>query len=531
MPSSALDDYEFGPTLGKGSFGEVKAAINIYTGQEVAIKIVDKSGSMKEEDRHQLREEVRILSLLDHPNIVKLHDVIETVRHAYIVLELIEGRELIDYLMARKTLEEGEARHLFRQIIDGVEHCHSRGVAHRDLKLENLLLDHDNNVKIIDFGLAAEMREGELLTQACGSLHYVAPEILCSASCGGYVGANVDVWSCGVILFALLLGRLPFVGDDRVQLEKAILDGRYSVSENVSDEGQDLMKHMLMRDQHLRIKISGIKEHAWFKGCHDEKGAPKVVLRRPSWQNEPTLVPGALDEPPVTSLLTTTFVLSQLGKPPRERSGGWVRGTVVESVKSWRDSFNRNARCRRVRARESPSRDSEPSLDGALSASPEKACQEQHGKAKELIFPVESPVIATLADPQLLTTDFVLLELGRPLKERQDGWSRDPAALPRPRRSCRDGQRLRYRAPPIIETDSPVLTSESEVSSVHVSPVGGACQQTSEEFLVAPIAIDCLSTDFVMSELGRSPQKARGGWAVDSTAIPDRPRTVAFGSS
>jgi len=506
MPSKSIDDYEFGPTLGKGSFGEVKVAINIYTNQEVAIKIVDNTRVAGEENLHQLREEIRILSLLDHRHVVKLYDVIETQCHVYIVLELIEGQELSEYLLARKRLTEDEARRLFQQIIDGVEHCHSRKVAHRDLKLENILVDNDNTVKIIDFGLAAEIHVGELLTKQCGSLHYVAPEILSVTSSSGYDGPAVDVWSCGVVLFALLRGRLPFGGDTQPDIERSIEKGRYMLPEYVTDKGKDLVTKMLTKDRYERISIPQIRKHAWLQGLESSAA---------------TIASGAGS--PVSNLLTTAFVLFELGRPPKEQRGGWVSGTTAASIQSWRGSFVDCSNGRRLRHRPSPRVDavqviasrSHPSSSGAL-----------HTQALSTLASEDPSSFGPgLLTPDLLTPDFVLYELGRPPRERKGGWVGDATAIPNRQSVGSSGgcsTRRRRR----------VMTTRSIETWPVASPPR---QEPPRETFVVPtsaspswVAPDLLTTNFVMFELGQ-PTKSKGGWVRDSVGIPHRPRRCSSG--
>jgi len=185
-------------------------------------------------------------------------------------MECVTGGDLFDYLVKHVRLDESEALRLFRQLIDGVDHCHTSGVVHRDLKAENILLDGNNNIKIADFGFAAELIPGELLTKSCGSPNYAAPELLYKGC--QYRGPEIDVWSCGVILFALLTITLPFDADSIPALFRLIKRGRYNLPGYVSDDAKDLIQRMLTVDAEKRISISEIRQHSWFTaGAHEEK--------------------------------------------------------------------------------------------------------------------------------------------------------------------------------------------------------------------------------------------------------------------
>ncbi|XP_040950967.1 CBL-interacting serine/threonine-protein kinase 8 isoform X2 [Gossypium raimondii] len=200
--------YEIGRTIGEGTFAKVKFAQNTETGESVAMKVLDRSTIIKHKMVDQIKREISIMKLVRHPYVVRLHEVIASRTKIYIILEFITGGELFDKIVHKGRLSEAEARRFFQQLIDGVEYCHSKGVYHRDLKPENLLLDSLGNLKISDFGLSALPEQGvSLLRTTCGTPNYVAPEVL---SHKGYDGAVADVWSCGVILYVLMAGYLPF---------------------------------------------------------------------------------------------------------------------------------------------------------------------------------------------------------------------------------------------------------------------------------------------------------------------------------
>ena len=246
--------------LGSGSTSKIKLAIHQDTKLPVAIKIIKKE-SFQENPQLQpkIQREIALMRLFDHPHILKLLDILESPRHLYIGLEYASKGELFDYVVNKKQLDEQEAMNFFRQIIYGLEYLHSLGICHRDLKPENILLDEKYNIKIADFGFARFTKTNTAAT-SCGSPHYVAPEVI-----GGevYDGRAADVWSCGVILYAMLTGNLPF--DDpsiRVLLGK-VRKGQF-VMPPVSPPFQDLLSRMLTKDPHARIKISEIKRHPAF---------------------------------------------------------------------------------------------------------------------------------------------------------------------------------------------------------------------------------------------------------------------------
>ncbi|XP_074590089.1 SNF1-related protein kinase catalytic subunit alpha KIN10-like [Curcuma longa] len=257
-----LQNYKIGKTLGIGSFGKVKIAEHLLTGHKVAIKILNRRKIKSMEMEEKVRREIKILRLFMHPHIIRLYEVIETHSDIYVVTEYVKAGELFDYIVEKGRLQEVEARRFFQQIISGVEYCHRNMVAHRDLKPENLLLDSKCNVKIADFGLSNVMRDGHFLKTSCGSPNYAAPEVISGKL---YAGPEVDVWSCGVILYALLCGTLPFDDENIPNLFKKIKGGIYTLPSHLSALARDLIPKMLVVDPMKRITIPQIREHAWFK--------------------------------------------------------------------------------------------------------------------------------------------------------------------------------------------------------------------------------------------------------------------------
>lgn len=204
---SRIGNYEFGKTLGKGTFGKVKEAIHIPTGEKVAIKIIDKNSIEDEDDEIRIQREVDIMKKVRHPNIVYLYEIIETADHVFIINEFAEQGELFRVMTNEVRLKERAAGRIFYQILNAVEYLHRLNIAHRDLKPENILLDTDYNVKLIDFGLSNYNESGKLLTTACGSPCYAPPEMVAGKSYNGIVG---DVWSLGIIFYGMVCGTLPF---------------------------------------------------------------------------------------------------------------------------------------------------------------------------------------------------------------------------------------------------------------------------------------------------------------------------------
>lgn len=258
----SLRNYKLGKTLGHGSFGKVKIAEHVLTGHKVAIKILNRRKMKQQGMEEKVRREIKICSLFVHPHIIRLYEVIETPMDIYVVMEYVKSGELFDYIVEKGRLQEDEARHFFQQIICGVEYCHRNMVVHRDLKPENLLLDSKGNVKLADFGLSNIMRDGHFLKTSCGSPNYAAPEVVSGRF---YAGPEVDVWSCGVILYALLCGTLPFDDENIPNLFKKIKGGIYTLPSHLSPGARDLIPRLLVVDPMKRITTAEIRQHNWFQ--------------------------------------------------------------------------------------------------------------------------------------------------------------------------------------------------------------------------------------------------------------------------
>ncbi|KAF5206014.1 Cbl-interacting protein kinase [Thalictrum thalictroides] len=255
--------YEVGRTIGEGTFAKVKFAQNTETGESVAMKVLDRTTILKHKMVDQIKREISIMKLVRHPYVVRLHEVLASRTKIYIILEYITGGELFDKIVHQGRLSEAESRRFFQQLIDGVEYCHSKGVYHRDLKPENLLLDSIGNLRISDFGLSALPPQGvSILRTTCGTPNYVAPEVL---SHKGYNGAAADVWSCGVILYVLMAGYLPFDEIDLTTLYSKIEKSEFSCPSWFPVGAKSLIQRILDPNPHNRIRIEDIRNDDWFK--------------------------------------------------------------------------------------------------------------------------------------------------------------------------------------------------------------------------------------------------------------------------
>ncbi|KAF3329556.1 CBL-interacting protein kinase 23 [Carex littledalei] len=257
--------YELGRTLGEGTFAKVKFARNVDTQETVAIKILDKEKVLRHKMIGQIKREISTMKLIKHPNVIHMYEVMASKTKIYIVMELVTGGELFDKIASRGKLKEDEARKYFQQLIDAVDYCHSRGVYHRDLKPENLLLDSRGVLKVSDFGLSAlhqQVREDGLLHTTCGTPNYVAPEVISNK---GYDGAKADLWSCGVVLFVLMAGYLPFEDTNLVSLYKKISKADFSCPAWFSTSAKKFIKKILEPNPQKRITISEVIENEWFK--------------------------------------------------------------------------------------------------------------------------------------------------------------------------------------------------------------------------------------------------------------------------
>ncbi|ORX85461.1 Pkinase-domain-containing protein [Anaeromyces robustus] len=258
-------------TIGKGEFGKVKLAYDPQKEIEVAIKFIKRSNITSAQKQAKLEREINILQNLNHPNIVRLYDVIETEKYIGIVMAYANGGELFEYISENQYLSEEESAKFFIQLLDGVQYLHSRHIVHRDLKLENLLLDDKGDIIITDFGFANNSRKNPsgLLSTSCGSPCYAAPELVINDN---YIGEAADIWSCGIILYAMLCGYLPFDddpnnpdGENLDLLYKYILESQLTFPEYVSEDAQELVCGMLIPDPEKRWPMEKVINHKWLR--------------------------------------------------------------------------------------------------------------------------------------------------------------------------------------------------------------------------------------------------------------------------
>jgi len=278
---SLKENYKLDKVLGEGSFAVVRKGIKKSTNEEFAVKIIDKT-NLESDDQLALQTEVEILSQIDHPNIVKLHEIYDEKTRFNMVMELMTGGELFDRIVEKEHYSEKEAADTIRPVVDAIRYCHSMGIAHRDLKPENLLYattDPNSIIKITDFGLA-KVINNDLMTTACGTPGYVAPEILIGK---GYDNA-VDYWSIGVIIYVMLCGFPPFFEDSNEKLFDAIKQGEYEFPspqwDQISDYAKDLIKKLLVVDPYKRLDADGILKHPWIVGdVTPRKNLPTVSAK------------------------------------------------------------------------------------------------------------------------------------------------------------------------------------------------------------------------------------------------------------
>uniref|UniRef100_A0A8C8LU85 Protein kinase domain-containing protein n=1 Tax=Oncorhynchus tshawytscha TaxID=74940 RepID=A0A8C8LU85_ONCTS len=264
--------------------GLVKLGIHCVTCQKVAIKIVNRE-KLSESVLMKVEREIAILKLIEHPHVLKLHDVYENKKYLYLVLEHVSGGELFDYLVKKGRLTPKEARKFFRQIISALDFCHSHSICHRDLKPENLLLDEKNNIRVADFGMASLQVGDSLLETSCGSPHYACPEVIRGEK---YDGRKADVWSCGVILFALLVGALPFDDDNLRNLLEKVKLGVFHMPHFIPPDCQNLLRGMIEVDATKRLTLEQIQKHNWYIGGKNEPEPEQPVPRKVAIRSLPS---------------------------------------------------------------------------------------------------------------------------------------------------------------------------------------------------------------------------------------------------
>ena len=300
-PNTSLHFYKYGRLIGQGAFGKVNLGLNILTGRIVAVKSFDKNNAeLTGDNMKKIKYETDLMKKLNHPNITKILEMFEDEKYFLIIMEYINGGNLFSFVKKRRKLSEKTAKFLFRQIILGIQYIHQQNIVHRDIKLENLLIDLNNNVKICDFGIGRKIAsKNQLLFDQCGTLMYMAPEILLSTKEKGYEGFPVDIWSAGISLYIMLSGTLPFNyknkkngneddeneeneeeesisdkskknDDDNFELQYSIVYKEPKHIEKISDEARDLLKGLLNKDPKKRLTCDQILNHPWLYGFKDK---------------------------------------------------------------------------------------------------------------------------------------------------------------------------------------------------------------------------------------------------------------------
>ncbi|XP_028265791.1 NUAK family SNF1-like kinase 1 isoform X2 [Parambassis ranga] len=344
--------YEVMETLGKGTYGKVKRAVERASMKTVAIKSIRKERITDDLDRIHIQREIEITSSLRHYNIIRFHEVFESRDKIVIVMEYASRGELYDYIQERRRLPEADARSIFRQITSAVHYCHKNGVVHRDLKLENILLDQDLNVKLADFGLSSNFQRGTLLQTYCGSPLYAAPEIVKGLP---YQGPEVDCWALGVLLYALVYSSMPFDGASHAKLTEQISQGRYR-RPNPPSDACALIDWLLTVRVDERATIEDVANHWWVNWGYEEsvcdcpssphQECPSPLLARYiDWQNRVaaatsmTIDPGCLSsDSSCPSQMTPNPYYFTLPLKNDCGGGGRVRGGMSNLKKSRKEN-------------------------------------------------------------------------------------------------------------------------------------------------------------------------------------------------
>ena len=258
-PKTNNQFYLFGRQIGHGAFGKVNISLHVASGRLVAIKTFTKKNLKNKHAKNKINHEIEMLSRLRHPFITQILDSFETDKHIFIVMEYICG-DLLGFIRKRGKLSESMTKVIFKQIIEGLRYIHKKKIVHRDIKLDNILIDLNNTVKICDFGVSKRINKGDIMYDHCGTPAYIAPEIFKNR---GYEGFSCDIWSAGVTLYYMLGGVQPFCADSMKDLEKIILEGKYDKLEDISDEANDLINRMLQLDPKKRLTDDEILNHPW----------------------------------------------------------------------------------------------------------------------------------------------------------------------------------------------------------------------------------------------------------------------------
>jgi calcium-dependent protein kinase len=260
-------DYQIQEMLGKGAFGKVVKALHLPSREFRAIKIID-TKKMHKEDKLKIFQEIKILSKLDHPNIIKIYEYFNSNRNIFIVTELLTGGELFDKIIKMQDFSEVYAAKTIKEVLSAIQYCHEKKIVHRDLKPENILVE-DETIKIIDFGTSRKFEANKMMSNSHGTPYYIAPEVLFNR-----YNEKCDIWSCGVILHILLCGLPPFNGRTDTEIMENVKLAQFSFGKkfnHVSNEAKDLIKKMLNVDFEKRPSAKQCLEHEWFQTKLKEK--------------------------------------------------------------------------------------------------------------------------------------------------------------------------------------------------------------------------------------------------------------------
>ena len=265
-PKSQISFYKYGRLIGKGAFGKVNLGLHILTGRIVAIKSFNKNNLKNERAKSKIYHEINLMKNLRHSSVVKLLDTFETKNYILIVMENISGGDLLSFVKKRTKLNEKICKFIFKQLLQAIKYIHTKNVIHRDIKLDNVLIDLNNNIKLCDFGVGKMIHEGEILTDQCGTPAYIAPEILENK---GYEGPPVDIWSSGVVLYAMLSGTVPFKANNLNDLQNMIMTGNFKEIPEISKESNDLLHKLLQVNPQKRITVDEAMNHPWFNSINN----------------------------------------------------------------------------------------------------------------------------------------------------------------------------------------------------------------------------------------------------------------------
>ncbi|XP_039739355.1 serine/threonine-protein kinase MARK1 isoform X4 [Pteropus medius] len=496
-----IGNYRLQKTIGKGNFAKVKLARHVLTGREVAVKIIDKT-QLNPTSLQKLFREVRIMKILNHPNIVKLFEVIETEKTLYLVMEYASGGEVFDYLVAHGRMKEKEARAKFRQIVSAVQYCHQKCIVHRDLKAENLLLDADMNIKIADFGFSNEFTVGGKLDTFCGSPPYAAPELFQGKR---YDGPEVDVWSLGVILYTLVSGSLPFDGQNLKELRERVLRGKYRIPFYMSTDCENLLKKLLVLNPIKRGSLEQIMKDRWMNAGHEAEELKPYTEPEPDFNDTKRIdimvtmgfardeINDALINQKYDEVMATYILL---GRKPPEFEGG--------------ESFSSGNLSQRSR----PSSDLNNSTlqsPAHLKVQRSVSANQKQRRFSDHAGPSIPPAVSYTKRPQATSVE----------SEQRGGWDRDVTA--RKLGSTTVGSKSEMTASPLV---GPERKKSSTVPSNNVYAGGSmarrntyVCERTTDRCTALQNGKDSSLTEMSVSSVSSA------GPAVASSAVPSaRPR-------